>query len=137
MKPTTFQFDALTPELELRVDTGAVSDDVLLRSAAETRVREAEWQRVIDDQLIEWGLHPEALEEDDLIPPTRRALQVAGEVAIEMRKAGEPAPKRVVPDRDGGIAFERWEGDRTVTIMVSEDGAIEVLQWIGSKIVAP
>ena len=136
MKAATFPLDTITHDPQAPVGTGAVSDDALLRPAAETQAWKEAWRRVIDDKLIEWGLHPKALEEDDLIAPTTRAVQVAGEIAIEMRNAGEPAPKRVVPDRDGSIAFERWEGNETVTIMVSEDGAIEVLRWIGSKIIA-
>lgn len=135
MKAATFPLDTITHDPQTPVGTGAVSDDALLQPVAETQAWKEAWRRVIDDKLIEWGRNPEALEEDDLIPPTARAVQVAGEIAIEMRNAGEPAPKRVVPDRDGGIAFERWEGDETVTIMVSEDGAIEVIMWVGSKII--
>ena len=135
MSSTTTFSDTLTLEPESRVGTGVTTNDELLRSTAVTQKWKNAWQAVIDQKLIEWGRCPQELEEDDLIPPTRVALEVAYGIASLMRNGGEPAPKRVVPDRDGGIVFERWVGENTATIMVSGDGEIEIVWWIGSKVV--
>lgn len=126
----------LTPDDSSGVSTGAAQEDSLACDDTQRAVNRELWDKVIDDHLIEWGRHPERLEEDDLIPPTAQAIQVAGRLAQKLRDSGALPPKRVVPDRDGGLALERWEGEHTVTIMVSANGAVEILQWHGSRIVA-
>jgi len=126
----------LRPYGSLTDATGAVQEDSLAVKVTERAANGELWEKVINECLIDWGLNPGRLEEDDLIPPTRQALQVAGHIAQRLRDSDAPPPKRVVPDRDGGLAMERWEGECTTTIVVSADGGVEIIQWRGSTIVA-
>ena len=125
----------LSEDYPTPVSTGVARDDSLASDLTQREANGQAWQQVIDSKLVEWGRHPERLEEDDLIPPTPLALRVAVELAIKRRDGCHVPPMRVVPDRDGGIAFERSEGDWTTTIIVSSSGTMEILHWSGSKIV--
>jgi hypothetical protein len=86
------------------------------------------WQQIIDYKLIEWGRHPEAIEEDDLIPPTPEAIPSAIEVCRAMMALSAPPPKRVVPDGDGGVVLERWGADWSVSIEIVKDGTVELVE---------
>ncbi|HZZ41781.1 MAG TPA: hypothetical protein VFE58_02490 [Tepidisphaeraceae bacterium] len=66
----------------------------------------AKWQSVIDQTLVEWGRNPLALEDDGVLPPSRKAIVYANKLALTFRDKGIPGPDRVVPIGDGGIAFE-------------------------------
>ena len=133
MSTTVSGSGTLITEPTRSVATGAAQDDSLATRPIE-RDRQA-WRQIIDEKLIEWGRDPLLLEEDDLIPPTREAIQVASWLAMWLRDQGAPAPRRVVPDRDGGLVFERWKAEETETFMVSSEGGVELLLWLGSKIV--
>lgn len=118
------------------ISTTAALENSLASDLAQPIDNKERWQRVIDERLIEWGRYPHLLEDDDLISPTHLALQSAARLAIAMRDKGLPPPTRVVPDRDGGIAFEKCDGERTTTIMISSVGSMEALIWLGSNIIS-
>jgi|GEM_PF-1577474 len=107
--------------------TGAASDDSLVTAGQnEGEVVRKAWNTLIDSKLIEWGRDPSLLEDDELIPPSRAAIQRAVDLAIRLRDEEKlPAPKRVVPDGDGGVVFERWEGEISESFEISESGGIE------------
>lgn len=91
--------------------------------------REA-WQRIIDDFLIEWGKDPSTLDDEEIVPPSREIIHAASQVAIALRDGGEPAPLRVVPDGDGGIAFEYRSEGWFRSLSICEDGWIELVHLV-------
>ena len=108
--------------------TGVASNESLATSLGDREERLRAWQRFIDEKLIEWGRDPGELEEAQLIPPTRRAIDKSVRLAMTLRDRGFPPASRVVPDGDGGIVFERWEGSVSETFEVSANGTIEYVQ---------
>ena len=87
----------------------------------------AAWDRSIDDTLVEWGKDPMALEDDDFIPPSPDVIDFACQVATELRDEGAPPPTRVVPDGEGGVSFERVDGDVSVALNIYSDRTAELL----------
>jgi hypothetical protein len=123
-----------TEEVPSNSTTGAAADslasEVLLREESKSR-----WQDVIDKKLIEWGRNPQQVAEDDLIPPTARATNAAVGIAVKMRDQGFLPPLRVVPDGDGGIVLERWEGAASESIEICHDGSAEFVQCRNHRVV--
>lgn len=93
------------------------------------------WQSVIDYTLIEWGSDPGQLEDEGLEPPSREVIQLAIRCAQAYKDEGRPAPDRIVPDPNGGIVFERQEGDVSEEIHVWDDGTVEYCQFHGARLV--
>ena len=91
---------------------------------AEEKNREG-WERMINSFLIPWGQDPSLLDDDEYTPPSRRIIQLAARVAIKFRDADAPAPLRVVPDGEGGMAFEWQEGKLFQSLNVSCQEEIE------------
>ncbi len=109
--------------------TGAIDDKSLGTTPdLESHNRDA-WQRMIDDYLIEWGRNPEQLadEEEGLEAPTEDALRSAIEHARNNAEKALPAPLRVVSDGDGGISFERRDGDWHQSLDILPDGTAELV----------
>jgi hypothetical protein len=106
-----------------------VTTDVAdLSSLATSRQHEdmERWDALVDRYLIEWGKDPESLRDGDIVPPTKEAIQRACDVALRFRDLGLSAPTRVVTDGEGGVAFERLDGDCAVTIEIQSDGTVEI-----------
>jgi hypothetical protein len=61
----------------------------------------------------------------------RRAIDFANKLSSE----GAPPAQRVVPDPNGGIVFERWEGDVSDRYHLWEDGTIEHVVFEGIRLV--
>lgn len=89
------------------------------------------WQDAID-KLVLWK-DPEYLREDDLIPPTEAALRMANFFAKLVRTWGAAAPYRMLPDGDGGVAFEAPNG---ISIEISEVGQVEIVRTKLGKVVS-
>lgn len=83
------------------------------------------WADIIDLKLVEWGRNPDQLEEEELLPPSRAAIDSAVRIAMTFRDCGVYAPNRVVPDGDGGIVLERWSGSFSESFEIFSDGQIE------------
>lgn len=83
------------------------------------------WQKIIDNQLIEWGRDTFQFDEEDFVPPTKISIKRANDLATEFRNRCLPEPLRVVPDGEGGIAFERRSERFFITLEISSDGSIE------------
>ena len=116
------------------VPTGAASDDALAsepKPRAEDRIG---WQRIIDNHLVEWGRHPSRFDSDEIIPPSRAIIHAACHVAMRLRDAELSAPLRVVPDGDGGIAFEHDAGEWFQTLHLQADGSVELLVFRDCRI---
>lgn len=95
----------------------------------------AAWQRLIDYKLIEWGCNPTVIEDDGIEPPDTDTIQRAVELAKRFRDESLPPPDNVVPDGDGGIVFERREGDVSEVLHVWDDGTQEYLRFHDSRLV--
>lgn len=97
---------------------------------------ECKWAELIDYKLIEWGSHPELLEDDGVCAPTRQALARGIDLAHRLAAKGWPAPQRVSPDGDGGIVFEWRENDVSREIRIWDDGTGKWVVFDGMKLVA-
>lgn len=116
------------------ISTG-VAESPTLTTGGDYRSKNREaWQAVLDYTLVEWGRNPSQLAEDGLIPPSANALAVACQVAQFLRDHDQDAPLRVVPNGDGGIVFERSQGEIFETIEIQEDGSAECTVFINSRL---
>jgi hypothetical protein len=89
----------------------------------EDRGRLDGWLAIVDRDLIEWGRHPESIEDDGLEPPTPAALASASRLACLLRDNGAPLPTNVAPTVDGGIAFHYEDKDKDVFMTIEVDAA--------------
>jgi len=97
--------------------------------------REA-WQEMIDQYLVEWGRDPAALEDEGVIPPSRRVINRASTLAMLYRDSNNPAPSRVVPNGDGGIVFERGDRSWFQVIEIHADCSVELISFKSSRLVS-
>lgn len=95
----------------------------------------AAWNEIIDHKLIEWGRNPEALEDDECEPPTKIAIQMAIEEARLRSDKGDVHPTRVVPDGDGGLAFEFIRGDVVKSMEFRSDGSRAYVACQGGRMI--
>jgi hypothetical protein len=116
---------APTPVRAVKTNTANESSLALTDSIRSSR-RDA-WEEVVDRRLVEWGRDPSLLEEDDLIPPTREAVQSAVKIVRILQQRYLPPPRRVVPDGDGGIVMERWSDHASESIEVDRRGRAELV----------
>lgn len=86
-------------------------------------------------RIDDWAKDPSALRDSDLTPPSAIALERSMAIAEILREQGLAPPTRVVPDGDGGIAFERDIGETLVVIEVSAEGAVELLTFHSGKLI--
>lgn len=127
----------LTDEPPPSMSTGAAPEAALASDLTRSDVHRMQWQQVIDEKLVEWGRYPAQLAEPDLIPPTDSAIRSAVRIAMDMRDASpsHPPPLRVVPDGDGGVVFERWEGSSSESIEIHGDGGAEYVQIRNHRVI--
>ncbi len=107
--------------------------DALATSAKARQEYLKEWDSYIDEKLIEWGLHPERFDEDDLEPPSPEAIGKACTVARSMRDDGCRSPTGVIPDGDGGIAFEIRKDPAYERIEIDEAGEVFYVLFLDCK----
>lgn len=98
------------------------------------RVR-AGWQQIIDGDLAEWSKNPEQFEDDGYKAPSLETIALAARIASACRDAGWPAPSRVVPDGEGGIAFNRHDGSLFEITEIRANGEVEQLVFRDSKLI--
>ena len=114
------------------VGTGAASD----RSLVSPRRYGRGWDAMIS-QLLQWSDDPaEAGDDDGFDPPSYTAIGQALELARAWRDAEMVPPLRVLPDGEGGIAFERREGPSFKSLRVSADGTVELLAFENSRLIS-
>ena len=97
------------------------------------------WQKVIDEELLNWCVQGLPDLEDDLQPPTRDVLVAAIEVAEKMRSLGAPPPSRLVPNGEGGVIFERYVYPQQIyqAFEIFKDLTTELRTYKDSKLVDP
>lgn len=92
------------------------------------------WQEVIDRKLIEWGCTSSALEDIGVDPPTIETVRQAIRLAETFRDEGFPGPDSVILDPNGGIVFERRDGETAEVCHLWDDGSIEYQRFDGTRL---
>lgn len=133
--PTTEATPFLSPPLpgavETRADTVApISGDLEARISERDR-----WDRIIDQQLIEWGRDPTRFDDEGVEPPAGETIQRAVALAQGWRDDGLAAPDNVCVDPSGGIVFERREGSLAEIFHLWDDGTVEYLSFEGTRLI--
>lgn len=82
-----------------------------------------------------WLRDPSQLDDDGIDPPSGTIIRLSMDWAENYRDKGLPAPDRVAPDPNGGIVFERREGNVSEVVHVWEDGTIEYMRFEGTHLV--
>jgi hypothetical protein len=93
------------------------------------------WQHVIDQTLMAWLRDPSQLDDDGIDPPNGTIIRLSMDLAENFRDRGLPAPDSVVPDPNGGIVFQRREGNVSEEFHVWEDASVEYLRFEGTQLV--
>ncbi len=128
----TIEETRIEPSLRTRGAEAGSLGTVLYRTDA---VRMA-WESVIDRWLIEWGRSPGLVSQYGLVPATPDIVVLAVKVARACAEVGLAPPQRVLPDGEGGILFERGEGDVFEALSILADGRIELKSFKNSKLVS-
>ena len=113
------------------------SSESLSPSMIDARHEEARreaWQRLIDAKLLQWLRDPSQLEDDGTDAPTPTIVRLSLDLAERFREEGLPAPDSIVPDPNGGIVFERREGDVSEVLHVWDDGLAEYMRFHGTQL---
>lgn len=124
----------LSSDILQEAKTTAATADTLIDIAAVDKSR-ADWGRIMDDCIIEWGKNPPGSDEDDFEPPALPIIDLARDIVRIFQDRGLVAPQRVVPDGTGGIAFEFTEGDSFTTLQIYEDRSVELLLFKDCQLV--
>ena len=103
--------------------------------AKRDEARRKTWQRLIDRQLLEWLRDPSQIEDEGLDAPSATIIRLSLDLAESFRDRGLPAPASIVPDPNGGIVFERREGDVSEVFHVWDDGSVEYLRFHETQLV--
>lgn len=103
--------------------------------ARREEARRDAWQRLIDGKLLAWLRDPGQLEDDGIDAPTATIVRLSLDWAEQWRDEGLPAPNSIVPDPNGGIVFERREGNVSEALHVWDDGSAEYMRFRGTQLV--
>lgn len=95
--------------------------------------REA-WQDLIDRNLLTWLRNPSDIEDDGFDAPSPTILRLSLDLAERFREEGLPAPDSIVPDPNGGIVFQRREGNVSEMLHVWDDGSVEYMCFHGTTL---
>jgi hypothetical protein len=82
-----------------------------------------------------WLRDPSQLQDEGIEPPSGTVIRLSMDLAENYRDRGLPAPDSVVPDPNGGIVFERREGDVSEVFHVWDDGTVEYMLFEGARLV--
>lgn len=118
----------LTPGISAVVTTNADNDSPI------TGKHKEEWQAFIDSQLVEWGRRPEQFADEGVEPPASAAVQRAIRWVQVSIVNNELPPDSAVLDANGGIVFERREGNVSEVFHVWDDGAMEYRRFDGTHL---
>lgn len=125
--------EVISAPLRRAVATG--SDNQLPMYSGRGTNRREGWQRVITDTLLNWLRNPAALADDGVEPPSGTIIRLALDLAEKYRDLGIiAAPDRVVPDPNGGIVFEKTNGELLEAIHIWDDGTVEYMAFDGAHL---
>lgn len=86
-------------------------------------------------KVASWLLDPPSVDDEDLIAPTRLAIESAEIMFSFAEESNWALPSRVVPDGDGGIVLERHEGDVFWSVAIDDGGEVEIMLLDRGKVV--
>lgn len=121
------------PSLVISTAGDRYRSPIALDDEEEQAAREA-WEEMMNC-LIEWGAGMSQFDDEGVEPPSHEVLQKAYLWAQKCRDHLVPPPDTVVPDPNGGIVFERHEGNRTEVLHFWDDGDIEYRCFEGTNLV--
>jgi len=87
-------------------------------------------RREIVDLLLAWRSDPNQLRADEMEPPSADLIDAALRILHGWRSVGPPPPDRVVPNAEGGLAFEWYPDPWFFDLELFADGSAE---WSISK----
>jgi hypothetical protein len=109
-----------------------VSASVSLQSLEDDRI--AAWRQIIST-LLDWLKDPGQLEDIAYDAPTEVILMSAiGIAKMMINEPLFPAPQFVISDPNGGIVFQRSEGNTTEVIQIWDDEVIEYIRFQGTQV---
>ena len=82
------------------------------------------WGAVFDT-FLKWGLDLDKLADEGAQPPSARTVALAAKLAGNLRENGVRVPEYVVPDGEGGVAFEWHVNSGTVLLELRPDDTLE------------
>jgi hypothetical protein len=129
-KPSTL----MLPPVERGVPTKVNTEALISRDDGRAKANRDAWQRLIDEKLLDWLREPSQLEDEYIEAPNPTIIRLSLDLAEKYRDEGLPAPDTMVPDPNGGIVFERYEGDVSEVLHVWNDGSVEYMQFQGTKL---
>lgn len=118
------------------VETEAAPQESFAYSARAREELLKVWEERILKKLDSWEANPSCVEDDGVIAPSPRVIRLAADYARQMRDEARLPPKRVVPNGDGGIVFERWQGTDSETLEFLDDGTVELAAFSDCKLIA-
>ena len=98
--------------------------------------RDEEWSEIIEKKLIRWGMDRDFLRDDDLVPPSEAAIAKAFEVVSFMRERDWALPTGIIPDGEGGLAFENRQGSAYQRIELDENGEMRLLSFENHRLIS-
>jgi hypothetical protein len=102
----------------------------------DTEQERQRWQEVLDHWLMEWAQDPTRLEDEGIVAPAADIIQLASQIASDLRDAGVPGPHRVAATGDGGIVFVRQVGPLVSTLEIEANGSIELAVFRDARLVS-
>lgn len=108
--------------------------DILATNTLGRDEEKALWSSIVDQPLIDWGLHPGNVDEDGLVSPAGEAIATAYGLVDFMRQEGEPVPTAVIPDGEGGIVFENKVDPIYQRFEIDNSGRLMFLEFENCKL---
>ena len=121
--------------IDAPVSTGADTQSSMLIHSAKTSRNHHVWQQLINRTLLRWLENPTLVEDEYIAAPSRQIIRLALDLAERCRDSGIDAPDRIVPDPNGGFVFERMEDSRSEVLHVWDDGSVEYMHFVGTRLV--
>jgi hypothetical protein len=85
--------------------------------------------------LMDWLCDPSQFCDEGIDVPSGMIIRRSIALAENFRDMGLPPPDSVVPDPNGGIVFERREGQISEVFHIWDDGTVEYMRFDGSRLV--
>jgi hypothetical protein len=92
------------------------------------------WQPYID-RMLSWLSNPDQIEDENIEAPSHTIIRLALDIAESLRDQSWVPPDSIVPDPNGGIVFERRQGDSSEVIHLWSEGDVEYMNFVGTSLV--
>jgi hypothetical protein len=89
-----------------------------------------------DAELNEWMIDPAAIVDGNATPPSKDLIRNARALIAQLRHRGWPAPVMVVPDGNGGIAFEWHVGNVFHMLEINKDNERSLSEFRAGNLIS-